>query len=105
MADTLSMPLKFPITLGTGETLTALPIHRLKRKHLTAAHQFAKGDDAKQEDFMLAKVTGLTLEDLAELDMADNAKLAEVFREMADGGDGAKALGRSPVVGAAHPAE
>lgn len=105
MAESLSMPLKFPLKLGTGETLTSLPINRLKRKHLVAAHNYAMGDEAKQEDFMLAKVAGLTIEDVGELDMADSAKLTEVFREMADGGDGTKALGRGAAARVEDPAE
>lgn len=105
MADTLSTPLKFPFTSSTGQRIEAVPIRRLKRKDLMAAHNFAPKDEGAQEDFLFARMTGLTLEDLADLDIADSGKLSEVFREMAGGGDLAAVLGRGAVAGAEDAAQ
>lgn len=100
MADKLSIPLKFPFKNALGEQVKSLPITRLKRKDIAAAQSHAK-DDAGVEDHLVAKLTGLTLEDLGELDIADSKVVSEVFREMADGGDLAAVLGRSPAASAA----
>ncbi|WP_110970252.1 phage tail assembly protein [Pseudomonas huaxiensis] len=94
MAAPLSITLKFPFTNAAGELITTLPIKRLKRKDLAAAHSFAKGEVA-QEDFIFARMTGLTMEDIGELDIADAKVVTEVFRGIADGGDIAEILGRS----------
>ncbi|WP_025132382.1 phage tail assembly protein [Pseudomonas sp. PH1b] len=99
MADKLSIPLKFPFTSAAGVKINSLPITRLKRKDISAAQAYTK-DEHVLEDFLLAKMTGLTIEDLMDLDIADNQKIVEVFREMAGGGDLAAILGRSTVAGA-----
>lgn len=98
MADKLSIPLKFPFKNALGEQLKSLPITRLKRKDIAAAQSHSK-DDAVIEDHLLAKMTGLTLEDLNELDIADSRLVTEVFREMAGGGNLAEVLGRSAAAG------
>lgn len=99
MAAKLSIPLKFPFTTPAGEYLKELPITRLKRKDIAAAQSHSK-DEGVIEDMLLAKMTGMTLEDLAELDIADSKVVTEVFREMANGGDIAAVLGRSAAPGA-----
>ena len=104
MADSLSIPLKFPFTTGTGERITSLPVKRLKRKDLAAAHTFSPKDEAAQEDFLFARMTGLTVEDLGELDIADSRVVTDVFREMAGGGDIAFVLGRSAAPGTENAA-
>lgn len=104
MADKLSIPLKFPFKSGTGETISKLPIHRLKRKDIAAAQSHSK-DDAAVEDHLAAKMTGLTLEDLGELDIADSRQVTEVFREMANGGDIAAVLGRGAAAGTQDAAQ
>lgn len=98
MAESLHIPLKFPFKSGTGETISQLPIRRLKRKDLASAQSHSK-DDAVIEDHLLARMTGLALEDLGELDIADSKTLTEVFREVAGGGDGSVVLGRSAAAG------
>ncbi|QNH77833.1 phage tail assembly protein [Pseudomonas protegens] len=98
MADKLSIPLKFPFTSAAGVKISSLPITRLKRKDISAAQTHTK-DEAAMEDFLLAKMTGVTIEDLMDLDIADSKTVVEVFREMAGGGDIAAVLGRSAVVG------
>lgn len=95
MAAPLSITLKFPFANAAGELITTLPIKRLKRKDLAAAHHFAPKDEVAQEDFIFARMTGLTVEDLGELDIADAKVVTEVFRGIADGGDIAEVLGRS----------
>lgn len=94
MADKLSITLKFPFQTAAGVQMTSLPICRLKRKDLSIAQSNAK-DDAAIEDFLAAKMTGMTIEDLLELDIADSKTVSEVFREMVGGGDIAAFLGRS----------
>ncbi|PTT02211.1 phage tail assembly protein [Pseudomonas sp. HMWF006] len=97
MADPLNLPLKFPFTSAAGTYLASLPIKRLKRKDLTAAHSYSPKDEGAQEDFLFAKMTGLTIEDLGDLDVSDSKTLSAVFREMVDGGDIAAVLGRGDV--------
>ena len=98
MAATLSIPLKFPFTTAAGAYLTSLPITRLKRKDIGKAQDYSK-DEGVIEDFLLAKMTGMTIEDLNDLDIADSKTVTEVLREMASGGDLAAVLGRSVAVG------
>ena len=99
MAAKLSIPLKFPFTTAAGEHLKSLQITRLKRKDIAAAQANSK-DEGVVEDMLLAKMTGITMEDLGELDIADSKVVTEVFREMALGGDLAAVLGRSATPGA-----
>lgn len=98
MADKLSIPLKFPFKSAAGVQINSLPITRLKRKDLTHAQGNSK-DEAAMEDHLVAKMTGMTLEDLMELDIADSKTLSGVFREMVDGRDIAAFLGRGAATG------
>lgn len=100
MADSLRITLKFPFKNAAGTLIDSLPLIRLKRKDIAAAQAHTK-DEAELEDLLVAKMTGLPLEDLAELDIADSARVSGVFREMAGGGDLAAFLGRSAAPGAA----
>lgn len=104
MAESLHIPLKFPFKSAAGETISKLSIRRLKRKDIAAAQQHSK-DDVVIEDHLLARMTGLTMEDLGELDVADNKTLTEVFREVVGGGDGSDVLGRGATAGAADAAQ
>ena len=99
MSDTLAFTLKFPIQAATGETLSRLPIKRLKRKDISAAQSGTK-DEAMMEDLLIAKLLGITLEELGEFDIADSKSATEVLREMANGQDLAALLGRSAATGA-----
>ncbi|QLG93387.1 phage tail assembly protein [Pseudomonas yamanorum] len=99
MADKLSIPLKFPFKSAAGVQISSLPITRLKRKDLSNAQSNAK-DEAAMEDHLVAKMTGMTLEDLMDLDIADSKTLSGVFREMVGGGDLAAFLGRGTAPGA-----
>lgn len=99
MAEALHIPLKFPFTSPAGVFIDKLPVTRLKRKDIAKAQSHTK-DEAVLEDMLLAKMTGMTVEDLGELDIADSRVVTEVFREMAGGGDLAAVLGRSAAPGA-----
>jgi hypothetical protein len=94
MAETISLTLKFPFKSASGETISKLPIKRLKRKDISAAQAVTK-DEAGLEDMLVAKMLGITLEDLGEFDIADSKSATEVLREMSNGGDLAAVLGRS----------
>ena len=72
---------KYPFTNAAGERLDSLEISRLKRADLKAASHHSQ-DDADQEDFLFARMTGLTLEDIDQLDIADSRALADCFRDM-----------------------
>lgn len=103
MADTLRFTLKFPFKTGLGNLLTSVPVRRLKRKDIAAAQRVTKTQD-DMEDFLIAKMFGITLEDLAEFDIADSKLATEVLREMADGADLSTVLGRSATDGATDAA-
>jgi len=82
--DTLPLPeleLLHPVKLATGETLEKVTIHTLRRKDLTAAQRHGK-DETLMEELLLAKMTGLTVEDLGELHIADARRVAERFQAM-----------------------
>ena len=100
MADTLNFTLLIPVKSGTGETLTSLPIKRLKRRELGEAQRHARGDEALMEDHLVAKMLGIALEDLGEFDLADSKRATELFRELVGGGDLAAFLGRGTTTGA-----
>ncbi|CAI8988808.1 phage tail assembly protein [Pseudomonas chlororaphis] len=99
MAEVLSFTLKFPFKNAAGDTISKLPIKRLKRKDISAA-QTHTNDEAALENMLLAKLLGITIEDLGEFDIADSKLATEVLREMANGGDLAAVLGRGAVAGA-----
>ncbi|KAA0972779.1 phage tail assembly protein [Pseudomonas sp. ANT_H12B] len=100
MADALSFTLKFPFKSASGELISTLPITRLKRKDISAV-QAATKDEGAMEDMLVAKMLGITLEDLGEFDIADSSLATEVLREMAAGRAIAAVLGRSTAAGPA----
>lgn len=76
--------LKYPFKSATGQQIETLELRRLKRRDLKAAHQYSK-DDIEQEDFLIARLSGLVVEDIGELDIADSKALTDFFRRMAEG--------------------
>ncbi|AXE29706.1 phage tail assembly protein [Chromobacterium phragmitis] len=80
----MQIKLKYPFTNAAGQRIDTLEISRLKRADLKAASHHSD-DDADQEDFLFARMTGLTLEDIDQLDIADSRALADSFREMVGG--------------------
>lgn len=75
--------LKHPFINAAGQRIEKLTIRRGKRADMKAAAKFSK-DDADQEDFLFARITGLTLEDIDQLDLADSKSLQDMFRNMVD---------------------
>ena len=73
--------LKFPFKNAAGQSIETLEIKRLKRTDMKAAQKHS-ADVAEQEDFLLAKMSGLTLEDIDQLDLADSKQLLDSFRSM-----------------------
>ncbi|WP_416739217.1 phage tail assembly protein [Pseudomonas sp. NFX71] len=104
MADTLGFTLKFPFKSASGDQVSNLPIKRLKRKDISAAQAVAQKDEGAMEDLLVAKMLGITLEDLGEFDIADSKSATEVLREMSNGADLAAILGRSTIASAADAA-
>ena len=82
MSDVI-VALDFPIQDGEGKTITELKIRRPKVKDLRAAQ--SQKTEADQELFLLSKLTGLVMEDIAELDIADYQKVQNVLKEMQKG--------------------
>jgi len=75
------LTLLHPIKLATGEILKTVQIHPLKRKDLSAAQRHSK-EESRMEELLLAKMTGLTVEDLGELHIADARRVGERFQAM-----------------------
>ena len=73
--------LKFPFRNAAGQSIEKLEIKRLKRADMKAAQRHSK-DAAEQEDYLLAKMSGLTVEDIDQLDLADSKQLLDSFRAM-----------------------
>lgn len=73
--------LKFPFKNAAGQLIDMLEIKRLKRADMKAAQKHHK-DAAEQEDYLLAKMSGLTVEDIDQLDLADSKQLLDSFRGM-----------------------
>lgn len=79
-AGSAEITLKFPIESG-DRRIETLTLRRGTRADMKAAAKFSK-EDAEQEDFLFARLTGLTLEDVDALDLADSRALQEAFRGM-----------------------
>lgn len=79
----MELPLKHPFTNAAGQRIEKLTVRRAKRADMKAAAKYSK-DDAEQEDFLFAQITGLTLEDIDQLDLADSKALQDSFRSMVD---------------------
>ncbi|MCG9079476.1 phage tail assembly protein [Laribacter hongkongensis] len=99
----MQLKLKFPFTNAAGQRFENLTIQRLKRGDLKAADRHSK-DAGDQEDFLFARMTGMTLEDLDQLDIADSKALTDAFRDMVGAGNQPAATGQVPADGAADTA-
>lgn len=75
--------LDYPITDGEGKTITELRLRRAKAKDLRAAQ--SQKNEADQEFFLVARLTGLVMEDVGELDIADYQKVQKALQEMQKG--------------------
>ncbi len=79
----MELPLKHPFTNAAGQRIEKLTVRRAKRADMKAAAKYSK-DEGGQEDFLFAQITGLTLEDIDQLDLADSKALQDSFRSMVD---------------------
>ncbi|MBK5145936.1 phage tail assembly protein [Budviciaceae bacterium BWR-B9] len=70
-----------PLTLGTGETLTKLTMRVPRRKDMKEAQRHSK-DQVESETFLFALLTGLTMEDIDQLTLADSAEISKTFRRL-----------------------
>lgn len=73
--------LQYPFTAPSGQRIDALQLARLKVKDMRAAQRVSN----KPEDWdepLLAAMTGLVPEDLAEMDLADYQALQRRFQHM-----------------------
>ena len=75
--------LVIPIKDVEGKELKSLDVRRAKAKDLQRAQKFKT--EWEQEAHIFSLVTGLQLEDIAELDLADYTQLQDVFMEMRGG--------------------
>ncbi|HOI67618.1 MAG TPA: phage tail assembly protein [Thiomonas arsenitoxydans] len=79
----MELPLKHPFTNPAGQRIEMLTVRRAKRADMKAATKYSK-DEGEQEDFLFSQITGLTLEDIDQLDLADSKALQDTFRSMVD---------------------
>lgn len=75
--------LDYPIKDGEGNEITALQMRRAKARDLRNM-QNQKGE-AAQEFYLIATLTGLVIEDIDELDIADYAKVQKALKDMQAG--------------------
>jgi len=76
----IEVALKYPFTSAAGVRIERICLRRAKRADLRAANQFSR-DEVDQETFLFARLSGLTMEDLDNLDMEDNDEMVRRFRQ------------------------
>jgi len=76
------IPLKYPFTAGSGETVAEIAIRRLKVRDLKAISKEAPNDLVEQELIGVARMCGMVPEDLQEMDAADYQAVRERFRDV-----------------------
>lgn len=77
--------LKHTVRLATGQTLSKVELRRPKVRDLKEAQRISDKPE-EQELALIARLAGLTPEDVEELDLSDYRQLAESFRGMLDQG-------------------
>ena len=96
----MELTLKHPFNNAAGQRIEKLTMRRAKVKDLKAANRFGdKPED--QEIALLAILTGLTPEDVQEMDLADYTQLQGSFRRLV--GSGADAVADAGAAGAVVP--
>lgn len=96
----MEITLKHPFTNAAGQRIETLTMRRAKVKDLKAANRFGdKPED--QEIALLAILTGLTPEDVQEMDLVDYTRLQNSFRRMQS--SGADAMADAGAAGAVVP--
>ncbi|MBE8611529.1 phage tail assembly protein [Morganella morganii] len=74
--------LKYPYTLPTGDELKQVSLHRLKVADMKMAkRQFKHAED--WDEALIARMTDLNPEDLADMDLEDYQVLSRRFRQFA----------------------
>ncbi|EBU9232338.1 phage tail assembly protein [Salmonella enterica subsp. enterica serovar Abony] len=73
--------LQFPFTSAAGERIDVLPLRRLKVKDMRAARR-ASDKPEEWDEPLMAAMTGLVAEDLAEMDLLDYQALQKRFQAM-----------------------
>lgn len=81
----MDITLKHPVKLATGQTIAKLTLRRPKVRDLKEAQRISD-KPGEQELALIARLAGLTPEDVEELDLSDYRQLAESFRGMLDQG-------------------
>ncbi len=79
----MDITLKHPVKLATGQTIAKLTLRRPKVRDLKEAQRVSDKPE-EQELALIARLAGLTPEDIEELDLADYKALADAFRGMLD---------------------
>ncbi len=80
--------LKCPITTVTGETLNEVPVKWLKRGDMAEAQRMVNANKSLDvETLLMAKMTGLKLEDIDNLGLYDYAELTYYFLGMVQRGE------------------
>ncbi|EDT2954291.1 phage tail assembly protein [Salmonella enterica subsp. enterica serovar Vinohrady] len=73
--------LQFPFTSAAGERIDVLQLRRLKVKDMRAARR-ASDKPEEWDEPLMAAMTGLVAEDLAEMDLLDYQALQKRFQAM-----------------------
>lgn len=73
--------LQFPFTSAAGERINALQLRRLKVKDMRVARR-ASDKPEEWDEPLMAAMTGLVPEDLAEMDLLDYQALQKRFQSM-----------------------
>lgn len=68
-----------PLTTGDGKTLNEITMRVPKRKDIGKSQRHSK-DPVEAETFLFHLLTGLTMEDIGELTLADSNQLSDMFR-------------------------
>lgn len=78
-----TIKLDYPIKNGHGNDITELKIRRAKAKDLRNAQ--SQKNDADQEFYLISILTGLVMDDIGELDIADYQQVQNALKEMQKG--------------------
>ncbi|EIS4161738.1 phage tail assembly protein [Salmonella enterica] len=73
--------LQFPFTSAAGERIDVLQLRRLKVKDMRAARR-ASDKPEEWDEPLMAAMTGLVTEDMAEMDLLDYQALQKRFQAM-----------------------
>lgn len=77
-AGAVTIPLQYPVNAG-GKQIDAITVTRPKLKTQLAAMK-APGSDADKEVVLFASLTGLTPDQLGELDMVDYTAIQKAYK-------------------------